>query len=183
MKRIYLHTVAAMAVGYSHGRTETVMVSGGRGKDPIRTNKADFDADQAGPKNMSLYQGEDHVPPAPTSGNRSTVNATHEGEDGEVLTTAAPSAPDFSRGEGETLLMDESKQAVAPASTTADQLVVMKVGSGKNAKFVIADGMGKAVTGDQAKLLGIDEDGYKTEEAARKVQTHINPVSVPAADD
>ena len=75
--------------------------------------------------------------------------------------------------------MDETKNAAAPAATTADQLLVMKQGSGKSAKFFITDGMGQKITGDRAKLLGIEEAGYDSEEAAKLVQSTTEPKPTP----
>lgn len=169
MKRILFAATALAAVGYSHGRTETVTVTRKGSKDAVRVNKSDYDADQEGDKTMTLHKSTED---AATGGARSDVNATNAGG---VITTAAPSAPDFSGGEGNSLPMDETKAAVAPTSTTADQLLVMKSGNGKSAKFFITDGMGQKITGDQAKLLGIDESGYDTEEAAKTVQSNTEP--------
>jgi len=173
-KRIYALIATSIALGYSHGRTETVMISGGRGKDPIRVNKSDFDADQEGDKTMSLYKGA--ATPDDTKSGASDVNVTHAGTGGEVQTTAAPSAPNFSTGDAQTMPMDDTKNAAAPATTTDDQLLVMKSTKGKTkGKFVIANGVGQPITGDRAKLLDIDEDGYDTEAAAKAVQTRTEP--------
>lgn len=172
MKRIALLTTALVAIGYSHGRTETVLVKGSDG--PIRVNKDDFDADQAGEKKYTAYHGKDGDD-AP-SGDRSDVNVTGNGVDGQVLTTAAPSTPNFSGPAGSLAdPIDQTKNAVAPVSTTADQLLVMKQGK----KFFITDGMGQKITGDRAKLLKIDERGYDSEETAKAVQTHTNPEPSP----
>lgn len=179
MKRIaMLATTGALALGYSHGRTETVLISGGRGKDPIRVNKSDYEADQSddGANEMSLYQGKNPPDETPTKGNRSDVNVTGQGDGGEVKTTAAPSAPDFTEGDRATPPTDQTKNAAAPTSTTADQLLVMKSNKGKSkGKFVIADGTGTPITGDYAKTLGIDEGGYDTEAAAKEVQSKTEP--------
>ena len=179
MKNLYLLGAATAALGYSHGTTETVLVKGSDG--PIRVNKSDFDADQAGDKTMTEFKGKD-----PTEGDNdgkvargtaSDVNVT--GAHG-VQTTAAPSAPDFSGGDAtRPLPMYETKNAAAPAATTADQLLVMKQGSGKSAKFFITDGMGQKITGDRAKLLGIEEAGYDSEEAAKLVQSTTEPKPTP----
>ena len=146
--------------------------------DPIRVNKTDFDADQASDK--PRYKASDGPKDEATAtGARSDVNVTH---DNGVQTTAAPSAPDFSgQGEGNTPPTDEVKQAAAPTATTVDQLLVMKSGTGKSAKFFITDGMGQKIEGDRAKLLGIDEKGYDTEEAAKHVQSTTEPSKAPTA--
>lgn len=181
MKRTHLHlSIAAVAaLGYSHGRAETVLISGGKGKDPIRVNKSDFDADQEGDKSMSLYKGTDKTE-AP-AGKASDVNRTGEGQDGEVLTTAAPSAPDFSRPAGaSTDPIDQVKNAAAPVRTTADELLVMKVTSGKNkGKFTIVDGHGQKLADDRVALLKLGENVFDTEEAAKQMQTHTNPEPAP----
>lgn len=172
MKRIALLATAALAVGYSHGRVATVTVKKGKSGDPFRMNKSDFDADQEGDKEYTEVKDKTVA----ATGTRSDVNVTGEGEDGgEVQTTAAPSAPNFNRPEGEKLPIDTTKNAVAPSSTTADQLLVMKQGK----KFYITDGMGQKITGDRAALLKIDEKGYDSEEAAKAVQTHTNPEPSP----
>ncbi len=176
MKHIAL--IGALALGYSHGRTETVLVKGSDG--PIRVNKSDFDADQEGDKNYTLYKGKNDADTTVARGARSDVNVTGQGENGgEVQTTAAPSAPDFSSPAGSEQPIDKVKNAAAPTSTTADQILVMKQGSGKNAKYFLTDGMGQKITGDRAKLLKIDENGYDSEEAAKAVQTHTNPEPSP----
>lgn len=170
MKRIALLTSALVAIGYSHGRLETVLVEGPDG--PIRINKDEFDADQEGEKNYTAHKGEAAAP----SGDRSDANVTGKGVDGQVLTTAAPSAPNFSSTpSGSAGPIDATKNAVAPVSTTVDQLLVMKQGK----KYFITDGMGQKITGDRAKLLKIDESGYDSEEAAKAVQTHTNPEPAP----
>lgn len=170
MKRIDMLLASIVAVGYSHGRSETVLVSQGRGKGPLRINKSDFNE-----KEHKLYSGDDadELNTGVASGKMSDVNET--GANG-VQTTAAPSAPDFSPGDADAKPpIDETKQAAAPIGTTADQLLVMKQGRGNSAKFFIADGLGNKITGDRAKLLGIDEDGYDTEEAAKAVQSNTEP--------
>lgn len=176
MKKILFAAAALAAVGYSHGRTETVMVTRKGGKGVVRVNKSDFDADQAGDKTMTIAKateadteaGGDAV----AGGAMSDVNVT--GAHG-VVTTAAPSAPDMSSGDGDkSPPMDETKNAAAPAITGAEQLLVLKEGV-KNPKFYISDGMGNKITGDKAKLLGIDAAGYDTEEAAKAVQSRTEP--------
>lgn len=176
MKRLMLSAASALAaIGYSHGTTETVMVKRKGWKDPVRVNRSDFDTDQAGAKEFTEYTGDDAE--ALNTGIASDVNAT--GANG-VQTTAAPSAPNFAPAENaDPLPVDPVKQAAAPSSTTVDQLLVMKSGTGKNAKFFIADGVGNKITGDKAKLLGIDESGYDTEEAAKAVQTRTEPSDAP----
>lgn len=174
MKQMLACTVALAAIAYSHGRTETVLISGGKGKGPIRVNKSDYDADQAdgGEKSMTLYKGKDPTEDDTAAGARSDVNVTHAKG---VVTTAAPSAPDFTAGDSASQPpIDEAKNAAAPVSTTVDQLLVMK-DPGKNGKYFIANGMGEKITGDRAKLLGIDEKGYDTEEAAKRVQSTTEP--------
>jgi len=178
MNRILAMTTAAIALGYSHGRTETVLISGGKGKDPIRVNKTDYEADQAedGAGEMKLFKGKDPADDAPSTGGRSDVNVTGNGEGGEVQTTAAPSAPDLSSGSGTTPPTDQVKQAAAPASTTADQLLVMRSTKGNTkGKFVICDGTGVPITGDRAKALDIDEKGYDTQDAASAVVSTTEP--------
>lgn len=172
MKRIALLATTALAAGYANGsgRVETVLVKGDNG--PIRVNKSDFDADQAGDKKYTRDTKAENDAAA-ASGQVSDVNVTGEGG---VQTTAAPSAPNFSDGDaGKALPIDETKNAVAPKTTTADQLLVMKQGTGKSAKFFISDGMGQKITGDRAKQLGIDEEGYDTEAAAKAVQSTTEP--------
>lgn len=174
MRKIILAASTAIAaIGYSHGRSETVLVKGGK-DGPIRVNKSDFDADQEGDKKMSLYTGKDGENEAPAGGGTSSdVNLTNAGG---VQTTAAPSAPNFSGPtDADPLPMDPVKNAAAPAATTSDELLVMK--SGK--KFYICDGLGNKVTGDRAKLLGVDETGYDSEEAAKRVQTTTEPKPTP----
>lgn len=179
MKRIALLATTALTLGYSHGVVDTVMVKKGAKGEPFRMNRDDFDADQAegGAKEYTEVKNDDADA---DGGERSDVNVTGAGVDGEVKTTAAPSAPNFGAPEGAAIdPVDEVKQAVAPKSTTADQLLVMKEGTGKNAKFYITDGMGAKITGDRAKLLKIDENGYDSEETAKAVQTHTNPEPSP----
>lgn len=183
MKRILMvSTAATVALGYSHGRAETVLISGGRGQDPIRVNKADYDADQAdgGAKEMSLYKG-DSVDKDDTSktARSSDVNVTHEGEGGEVQTTAAPSAPDFSKGDAPTPPMDPVKSAAAPSSTTADQLLVMKITKGTNkGKFTIVDGLGQPLSDDKIALYDLGDNVFDTEAAAKQKQTTTEPKPV-----
>lgn len=174
MKRLLLSAAASHAIGYVNDTAETVLIQGDNG--PVRVNKSDFDMDQAGDKTMKKFTGKD--PTATDNGNgvASDVNVT--GANG-VLTTAAPSAPDFSAPQGEELPKDTLTGAAAPAVTTADQLLTMKQGSGKSAKYFIADGMGNKITGDRAKLLGIDENGYDSEEAAKAVQSRTEPSKAP----
>lgn len=178
MKRIALLATTALAVGYSHGRTETVMVKGSDG--PVRVNKADFDADQAegGDKNYTAYKGKE---PTASTGQRSDVNVSGQGEDGEVQTTAAPSAPDFSTGEGvATDPIDPVKNAAAPKSTTSDELLVMKITSGKDkGKFTLVDGGGKRLSDDRVALLKLGNNVFDTEAAAKQMQTHTNPEPAP----
>lgn len=171
-----LAAVALSALAYSHGRTETVWATEGK-HGPFRVNKSDFDIDQQSDK--PRYKASDGPNSEPsTEGVTSDVNVTHTNG---VQTTAAPSAPDFSNNsEGTTPPTDEVKQAAAPTATTIDQLLVMKQGTGKSAKFFITDGMGQKIEGDRAKLLGIDEKGYDTEEAAKQVQSTTEPSKAPA---
>lgn len=177
MKRILLLSAAApLALGFSHGTVETVMVKKGKNGDPFRMNKADFEADDSG--DYTEVKGKDAEA---AKGTRSDVNVSGNGEGGEVKTTAAPSAPDFSAPEAAAAdPVDPVKQAVAPKATSADQLLVMKSTKGKTkGKFIIVDGTGAPIEGDRAKLLKIDPDGYDTEEAAKAVQTHTNPEPSP----
>lgn len=175
----YIHlisTAAVTAIGYMNDTCETVTVTVAGGKSPVRVNKSDFDADQelpTGERQYKMYKGSND-PAIDTSGAVSDVNVTSQGEGGTILTTAAPSAPDFTSGDTKPVLMDEAKGAAAPTATDAGQWLVMKSGTGKNAKFFIANGLGQKITGDDAKLAGIDEAGYDTEDAARHVIDHTS---------
>lgn len=176
MKRIiYLAGASLGALAYSHGRSETTLVQGKDG--PVRVNKSDFDADQekpAGDRQFKAHKGDDDT--ATARGARSDVNASGAGG---VVTTAAPSAPDFSGPEGGAPTpIDETKNAAAPVSTTADQILVMKGGTDKKPRWFLADGMGNKITGAKATKLGIDENGYDTQEAASAVQTHTQPTGL-----
>lgn len=171
MKRIALLASTALGLGYAngHGRVETVYATVKGSKDPVRVNKTDFDADQekdAKDRTYSEYKGDDPV-------------ATAKGTEGEVLPTAAPSAPKMAGDAGAPQPpVDQVKNAAAPAAPTDNQIFVMKQGSGNKAKFFLTemvDGKAKKIEGDRAKLLGIDEDGYDTEEAANKVQSTTEP--------
>lgn len=181
MKRIFLSTVAVAALGFSHGRTSTVYVTRKGSKDPVRVNQSDFDADQAegGENTMTKYTGED--PAGEVVGKVSDVNRTGQGEGGEVMTTAAPSAPDFSvPASTSTDPIDKVKNAAAPARTTADELLVMKITSGKDkGKFTIVDGKGQKLPDDRIALLKLGENVFDTEEAAKQMQTHTNPEPAP----
>lgn len=160
----FLSMIRAVAVGYSHGQTETITVNIGKSKDAVRINADDFDE-------KTMKKVEDTG-----AGASSDVNVTHQGQGGEVVTTAAPSAPNFGSPEEAPLPIDPVKNAVAPAGTTPDQLLVMKSTKGATkGKYVIADGMGVAITGDRAKHLGIDENGYDTEEMASQVVSTTEP--------
>lgn len=73
-----------------------------------------------------------------------------------------------------TLVEGEAPEAPAEPAPTADvappadeQLIVMKSGTGKTAKFFVADLKGAKVTGEAAAALGIDENGYATEDEAK----------------
>ena len=179
MKHVLLLASAAVALGYSHGRTKTVMVKEGKG-DPFRINASDFEADQAEGGDKKYTEVKDDTDRV-GRGKLSDVNVTGNGVDGEVQTTAAPSAPDFSKPAGSnTDPVDPVKNAAAPVATTPDQILVMKSTKGKTkGKFILADGEGVAITGDRAKLLKINEEGYDTEEAAKAAQTHTNPEPAP----
>lgn len=167
-------TAVAVVVGYSHGTTETMLVTMGKSKNPVRVNVTDFDE-----KTMKKYTGAGENE-ATNDGTASDVNVTGQGEGGEVITTAAPSAPNFGSPDAPALPTDPVKNAVAPAGTTADQLLVMKSTKGATkGKFVIADGMGVPITGDRAKLLKIDEAGYDTEQAASEVVSTTEPRPTP----
>lgn len=170
MKKIlFAASTALAAIGYG---VETVLVKGQDGKG-LRVNKSDFDADQAKDKPTYTEFKGDAENEVGGDGASSDVNVT--GANG-VQTTAAPSAPNFGGGpDSDPLPIDPVKNAAAPSATTADQLLVMK--SGK--KWFIADGMGNKVTGDRAKLLGIEEGGYDSEEAAHRVQTTTEPSKAP----
>lgn len=175
MRYIHLISTAVAAIGYMNDACETVIVTPAGGKTPVRVNKSDFDADQELPAAQRHYKARKADDDAvDASGTMSDVNLTGQGEGGEILTTAAPSAPDFTSGDAKPVLMDEAKGAAAPASTDVTQWLVMKTGNGKSAKFFIANGLGQKITGDDAKLAGIDEAGYDTEDAARHVIDHTS---------
>lgn len=175
MKRIFLVSTAIAALGYMNDTCATTLVTVGKSKTPVRINTIDFDEDQAKPAGERQYKAHTGTDDAVSAtGVVSDVNLTGQGEGGTILTTAAPSAPDFSNPAGAAPLMDESKNAAAPTATDAGQWLVMKKGTGKAAKFFVADGMGVQITGDAAKLAGIDESGYDTEDAARAVIDHTS---------
>lgn len=175
-KSIHLSTTAVVALGYSHGRSETVDVEGKDG--PVRVNRSDFEADQEGEKNYKIAKKGGGKSAAPT---HSDVNRTGEGQDGKVQTTAAPSAPDFSRpASASTDPIDPVKNAAAPTHTTADELLVMKITTGKNkGKFTIVDGHGQKLPDDQVTLFKLGENVFDTEVAAKQMQTHTNPEPAP----
>lgn len=177
MKRILLlSSVASAALAYES--VETVLVKGQDGKS-LRVNKSDFDADQASDKpTMTEFKGAD---PAADDTSDPTTEASDVNLTGAhgVQTTAAPSAPNFGAGDQAPLLTDPVKQAAAPVATTSDQLLVMKSGTGAKARYFICDGNGVKIEGDRAKLLGIDEAGYSTEEAAKAVQSTTEPKPTP----
>lgn len=169
MKRIALLASAAVTVGYSHGRVETVFAKRKGSKDPVRVNKSDYDADQEEDSKDRLYTGLADKPAA-----------SSKGVDGDVLPTAAPSAPDYSNGDAGAPQppVDQVKNAAAPVAPSDNQIFVMKKGSGKNAKFFLCEMKGNEavkIEGDRAKMLGIDENGYDTEEAAKKAQSTTEP--------
>ncbi len=166
----YLAMIRSVALGYSHGTTETINVKIGKGKDVVRINAEDFDE-----KTMKKVDAAD-APADAGTGAASDVNVTHQGQGGEVVTTAAPSAPNFGSPDAAPLPIDPVKNAAAPVGTTSDQLIVMKSTKGSTkGKFVVADGTGVAVTGDHAKRLGIDENGYDTVEMANDVISTTEP--------
>lgn len=171
MKRIALLASTALGLGYAngHGRVETVFATTKGSKDPIRVNKADFDADQendAKDRRYSEYKGENPI-------------AKVKGEEGDVVPTAAPSAPKMAGDAGAPQPpVDQVKNAAAPVAPSENQIFVMKKGSGKSAKFFLCEMKGNEavkIEGDRAKLLDIDENGYDTEEAAKKAQSTTEP--------
>jgi hypothetical protein len=144
-------TVAALA--FMSDTVETVNVKGADGQ-PLRINKSDYDADQAddGAKAYTLHKSE-----AEQSVGSVPLQPLAPGID----PVAAPSAPDFSGGEGVTPLpIDPLKNAAAPTVPSPNQRLVAKEGT----KFFVVDGSGEKIT----DLASIETKGYKTEAEAWK---------------
>lgn len=74
-------------------------------------------------------------------------------------------------------LVTDAPEPAAPVALTeppaapTEQLIVMKSGTGRTAKFFVADLKGAKVTGEAASTLGIDENGYATEDEAKAALT------------
>lgn len=62
---------------------------------------------------------------------------------------------------------------VAPPSID-NQILVMKSGTGKAAKFFLTDTKGQKIEGERAEELGIDTEGYATEADAKEALDIIN---------
>lgn len=145
MNRINLALTAAIVSvittrAFMSDTCETVNVVGADGQSLI-INKSDYDND---PTAYKLYKGDD-VPIAPPIGQPITPPPG-------VIVPPAPSAPDFIN-------------AVAPASPSVGQLLILAEGDGAKKRFFICD-----VTGTKVKdKPGIENDGYKTEDAAKDV--------------
>lgn len=169
--KILLLASVAMAIPAAFDTCETVTIKGADGQ-PLRVNKADYDADQAegGANKMTIHKNEqpqsDGSLPAPTS--------WPEG----VAPTAAPSAPNFSPAPGGGApVMDTAKNAAAPTAPSATSKLVSKEGTGAKAKYFVVDGTG-------AKIAGFDEKGYGSEaEAWKAIMDSANTPPIPPSQE
>jgi hypothetical protein len=156
-KILFATTALAAPTAFMSETLEVVNIKGADGK-PVRVNKSDYDADQAGDKKMTLHK--DEAEPA-------VAGVQSGGWPDNLPPMAAPAAPDFNGPQdagNEPPLIDPVKNAVAPPAPPPNSLFVIKEGTGTKAKFVVVDGTGAKVT-DRA---GIDKDGYATELAAQQ---------------
>lgn len=163
---MYMSCIAAVAMSairaFNAETVETVLVKGADGQ-PLRINKADFDADQSetGEGQYTAYHGkkdtEGLTDEQPVIGQPVTPPA-------DVIVPPAPSAP-----------IGLGDKAVAPASPSPGQFLIMKPGSAKG-KFKVVDIAGQSVTNE-----GIDPAGYDTKEdaeaAIRKIAGEQNTLS------
>ena len=158
MRKISALLATTAAIGFMSDTCEVVTVTGPNG--PVRVNKADFDADQA--KDTKDRQFKPHAAKEGEETEQSVagVRTTFEALDG-VEITAAPSAPNFNRGDGPALPIDPEKKAVAPATTSPNQRLVMKEGK----TFFIVDSMGNKLKSEDVGGE-IDPEGYKSKIAA-----------------
>lgn len=155
MKAVLLASVApAIAAAFMSDVCDVVMAKPKGGGDPVRVNKADFDADQErDTEDREWSPAPKSAEPAEPSIPASTI------ADGPPL--ANPSAPDFNGPSDDgaaALPIDPLKNAAAPISPGPNARAVMKKGK----KYHAVD----ANTGETLKLDGIEPDGYNTEDAA-----------------
>lgn len=155
IKMIMALCASVAPIAFMSDMVETVLVKGAGGK-PLRVNKSDFDADQASEKpTMTLHKDDDG--PAVADGEAPVKTFGELG----MQPVAAPSAPDFSGGDGAAPLpIDPDKNAAAPVAPSPNQRLVSKEGTGARAKYFVVDGTGTKLTD------GVDADGYKTEQEA-----------------
>lgn len=150
MKRIFLATTATITASAFMSDVEPVVMVGG-----VRVSKSAYDADQEKPEGEREYGKLD------SKAKQADVEQSQGGialnTDGPPL--AAPSAPDFTGGEGAAPLpVDPLKNAVAPVAPGPNSRAVLKKGK----KYHAVD----ANTGETLKLDGIEPTGYDTEDAA-----------------
>lgn len=105
------------------------------------------------------------------------ATVTVKGDDGPLIINADDFDPKkHKKWDGEEPAIPEPTAASDPEPVEpaiSRDVLVMKSGTGKNAKFFIADSMGQKIIGDEAEKLGIDEAGYATEDDAKEVQARI----------
>lgn len=137
---------------YMSDHCETVIVKGADGQ-PLRVNKADYDADQAegGAKSMTLIKDQDQT--------QFSGAAVQTFDQLGIAPVAAPSAPDFSGGATAPAVVDPRKDAAAPVAPSPNQRLVAKEGNGAKAKYFIIDGTGTKLEGPGIEAAGYSDEG------------------------
>lgn len=150
MNRFLLASTALAVCAAFQSEVEEVVTVGG-----VRVSKSAYEADQEKPAAERQYGKLDSA--AKQADVEQSVGGVQLlGADGPAL--AAPSAPDFTGGDGVAPTpIDPLKNAAAPVTASDNQRLVLKVGK----KYKVVDGTGTAISMD-----GIEAGGYDTEEAA-----------------
>lgn len=146
MKLALLLSCAALAYNSAEA-CPTVTVKGQDGN-PLRINQDDYSAN---PDAWELIDGTEAIAPAPAP----AVDAPAPIVDAPAAPVAPAPAP---------------VAPAAPAPAPAAQMVVSKIGTGKNAKFLVTDMEKNPITG----VTGIDEAGYADEGSAWTAIMAIN---------